>query len=88
MKTCDCQWHPDRETWLDALALVWLLGVGDRDGFATILANYLDGRDSLVSLIHAIAHTALDTMMALSVATGRTPDVILGGARDWVISHG
>jgi nitrous oxide reductase accessory protein NosL len=85
--TCNCHWHPDRESWLDALALCWLLGIGDSEGFSAILASYLTNQDATRLLI-AMAHVSIDAMNAVAVATDRTTESVLGGARDWVISHG
>ena len=87
-ETCNCSWHPPTDQWLDSLALCWLLGIGDSTGFETILASYAHDTDALIGLIFAMAHTSIDAMNALAIATGRTSDAILGTAREWIVNHG
>ena len=87
MSECGCPFHAERESHLDALALVWLLGTGNREGYETILRTYLDDPEGIAKIVFALTHTALDALMAIAVATDRTPDAVLGGIREWVINH-
>lgn len=87
MSKCNCPFHTDRESHLDALALVWLLGIGDRAGYETILSTYLTDSEGVAKILFALSHVALDCLMSVSVTTGASPDEVLAGARDWVVNH-